>query len=93
VKESDRLAAVAAGLGTLGVEHELLPDGLRIRGRPEFTGGHIDSLGDHRIAMAFAVAGLRASAPIEIDDVLNVSTSFPGFEESARQAGLALTVL
>jgi len=93
VKESDRLAAVAAGLGTLGVEHELLSDGLRIRGRPEFAGGQIDSLGDHRIAMAFAVAALRASAPIEIDDVLNVSTSFPGFEECARQAGLGLTVL
>jgi 3-phosphoshikimate 1-carboxyvinyltransferase len=93
VKESDRLAAVAAGLGTLGVEHELLADGLRIRGRPEFAGGHIDSLGDHRIAMAFAVAALRASAPIEIDDVLNVSTSFPGFEECARRAGLDLTVL
>ena len=93
VKESDRLAAVAAGLGTLGVEHELLADGLRIRGRPEFAGGHIDSLGDHRIAMAFAVAGLRASSPIEIDDVSNVATSFPGFEECARRAGLALTVL
>jgi 3-phosphoshikimate 1-carboxyvinyltransferase len=93
VKESDRLAAVAAGLGTLGVEHELLADGLRIRGRRGFAGGHIDSLGDHRIAMAFAVAALRASAPIEIDDVLNVSTSFPGFEECARRAGLDLTVL
>jgi 3-phosphoshikimate 1-carboxyvinyltransferase len=43
--------------------------------------------------MAFAVAALRASAPIEIDDVLNVSTSFPGFEECARQAGLGLMVL
>jgi 3-phosphoshikimate 1-carboxyvinyltransferase len=93
VKESDRLAAVAAGLGTLGVEHELLADGLRIRGRPEFAGGHIDSRGDHRIAMAFAIAALRASAPIEIDDVSNVSTSFPGFEECGRRAGLDLTVL
>jgi len=93
VKESDRLAAVAAGLGMLGVEHELLADGLRIRGRPEFAGGHIDSLGDHRIAMAFAVAALRASAPIEIDDVSNVSTSFPGFEECAHRAGLRLTAL
>jgi len=93
VKESDRLAAVAAGLGTLGVEHELLPEGLRIRGRPDFGGGRIDSRGDHRIAMAFAVAALRARTPIEIDDVLNVSTSFPGFEECARRAGLGLTAL
>jgi len=93
VKESDRLAAMAAGLGVLGIEHELLPDGIRIRGRPEFSGGVIDSLGDHRIAMAFAIAALRARAPIEIEDVANVATSFPGFEECARRAGLGLTTL
>ena len=93
VKESDRLAAMAAGLATLGVEHQLLPDGLRIRGTPQFSGGRIDSLGDHRIAMAFAVAALRARAPIEIDDVANVATSFPGFEDCARQAGLGLAAL
>jgi 3-phosphoshikimate 1-carboxyvinyltransferase len=93
VKESDRLAAMAAGLATLGVEHQLLPDGLRVRGTPQFSGGHIDSLGDHRIAMAFAVAALRARAPIEIDDVANVATSFPGFGDCARQAGLGLAEL
>ncbi len=93
VKESDRLAAMAQGLATLGVEHELLPDGLRIRGADVFSGGVIDSRGDHRIAMAFAIAALRARAPIDILDVANVATSFPGFEVCARQAGLGLSTL
>ena len=93
VKESDRLAAMAAGLGVLGVEHRLLPDGLWIRGRDSLGGGEIDSRGDHRIAMAFAVAALRAHAPLEIADVANVSTSFPGFVDTARRAGLALEAL
>jgi len=90
VKESDRLAAMAAGLGQLGVEHQLLPDGLWIRGAEALTGGTIDSCGDHRIAMAFAVAALRARAPIEIQDVANVATSFPGFVGTARGAGLRI---
>jgi 3-phosphoshikimate 1-carboxyvinyltransferase len=93
VKESDRLAAMAAGLGALGIEHQLLPDGLWIRGSPSLAGGTVDSRGDHRIAMAFAVAAVRARTPIEIVDVANVATSFPGFEECARQAGLGLTRL
>jgi 3-phosphoshikimate 1-carboxyvinyltransferase len=93
VKESDRLAAMAAGLAALGVEHRLLPDGLWVRGSPSLAGGMVDSRGDHRIAMAFAVAALRARGPIEITDVANVATSFPGFEECARQAGLGLETL
>jgi 3-phosphoshikimate 1-carboxyvinyltransferase len=93
IKESDRLAAMAAGLGALGVEHRLLEDGLWIRGSRSLSGGRVDSLGDHRIAMAFAVAALRARAPVEIADVANVATSFPGFEECARQAGLGLETL
>jgi 3-phosphoshikimate 1-carboxyvinyltransferase len=93
VKESDRLAAMAAGLGALGVEHQLLPDGLWIRGAESLCGGAIDSRGDHRIAMAFAVAALRARAPIEIADVANVATSFPGFVDAARGVGLALEAL
>ncbi len=88
VKESDRLAAMAEGLTVLGVENELLEDGLRIRGGSGFGGGTIESHGDHRIAMAFAVAGLAARSPIEIRDVANVATSFPGFLEIARTAGL-----
>jgi 3-phosphoshikimate 1-carboxyvinyltransferase len=90
VKESDRLAGMAAGLTALGVENELQPDGLRIRGRAGFTSGTVDSLGDHRIAMAFAMASLRAAGPIEILDVANVATSFPGFLNTARQAGLQI---
>jgi 3-phosphoshikimate 1-carboxyvinyltransferase len=93
VKESDRLAAMAEGLGRLGVEHDLLPDGLWIRGRGGLTGGTVASHGDHRIAMAFAVASLRASGVIEILDVANVATSFPAFPASARGAGLRLEEL
>jgi 3-phosphoshikimate 1-carboxyvinyltransferase len=89
VKESDRLAVMAAGLATLGIECELAADGLAIQGGA-MRGGRIDSHGDHRIAMAFAIASLSASEPIEIDDVANVATSFPGFPELARSAGLAL---
>jgi 3-phosphoshikimate 1-carboxyvinyltransferase len=91
VKESDRIAAMSGGFQTLGVVHEVLPDGMRIEGRPEgraFGGGVIDSRGDHRVAMAFAIASLRAAAPIRIRDVDNVATSFPGFAAVARSIGL-----
>jgi len=90
VKETDRLAVMAEGLAQLGVVHELLPDGIRIEGGP-MSGGTVDSQGDHRIAMAFAVASLRASGPLEILDVANVATSFPGFVPLARAAGLLIT--
>ena len=88
VKESDRIAAMARGFDALGVEHQVLPDGMRIRGGRPFHGGTIDSRGDHRIAMAFAIASLRATAPIEILDVDNVATSFPGFAALANSVGL-----
>ncbi len=91
VKESDRIAAMSAGLRALGVAHSVLPDGMRIEGRgqgPAFGGGTVDSFGDHRIAMCFAIASLRAAGPISILDVANVATSFPGFVELARAAGL-----
>jgi 3-phosphoshikimate 1-carboxyvinyltransferase len=93
VKESDRIAAMSAGLRALGVVHEVLPDGMRIEGRgegPAFGGGEVDSVGDHRIAMSFAIASLRASQTISIRDVANVATSFPGFVELARSVGLGL---
>jgi 3-phosphoshikimate 1-carboxyvinyltransferase len=90
VKESDRIAAMARGFEALGVAHEVLPDGLRIEGGRPFRGGTVDSRGDHRIAMAFAVASLRAAAPIEILDVANVATSFPGFANLANSVGLAI---
>ncbi len=90
VKETDRLAAMAQGLSVLGVENQLLDDGLRIRGGAGFGGGTIESHGDHRIAMAFAVASLAARRTIEIRDVANVATSFPGFVQIARSAGLQI---
>jgi 3-phosphoshikimate 1-carboxyvinyltransferase len=88
VKETDRLAAMAEGLTILGVENKLQPDGLWIRGGDGFKGGTVDSHGDHRIAMSFAVASLRAKGEIEILDVANVATSFPGFVELSRSVGL-----
>jgi len=94
VKESDRLAVMSQGLAALGVEHRLLPDGMRLAGRSAagsvFRGGRIDSHGDHRIAMAFTVASLQAAADIEIVDTANVATSFPGFADLARHCGLGL---
>ena len=91
VKESDRIQVMADGLAALGVEHEVYEDGIRIVGGP-FGGGEVDSHGDHRIAMSFAMAALRASAPITIRRCANVATSFPGFAELARGAGLDLEV-
>jgi 3-phosphoshikimate 1-carboxyvinyltransferase len=91
VKESDRIQVMADGLRALGVGVSVLTDGLIIEGQGGgFTGGEIDSHGDHRIAMSFAMAGLRASAPVRIRDCANVATSFPGFLEMARQAGLQI---
>jgi 3-phosphoshikimate 1-carboxyvinyltransferase len=92
VKESDRIAAMAEGLHRLGVVVDELPDGATIRGgrlRAQ-PGTAIDSRGDHRIAMAFAVAAQAAGNPVRIEDVANVATSFPGFEALARSAGFDL---
>ncbi|HEY2633272.1 MAG TPA: 3-phosphoshikimate 1-carboxyvinyltransferase [Steroidobacteraceae bacterium] len=94
VKESDRISAMSAGLDSMGVVHRVLPDGMRIEGRgtgPAFSGGEVDSFGDHRIAMSFAVASLRAAKSISIRDVANVATSFPGFVDLARSAGLDIS--
>jgi 5-enolpyruvylshikimate-3-phosphate synthase len=97
VKESDRLAVMSEGLTQLKVRHELLADGMWLAGRPPdnvgapvFAGGRIDSHGDHRVAMSFAVASLAAADAIDIADVANVATSFPGFADLARQLGLKL---
>ena len=89
VKESDRLAAMTAGLDALNVAVEPLRDGLRIRGG-RVGGGAVDSQGDHRIAMAFAVLGARADSAVTIRDVQNVATSFPDFASTAHSAGLRL---
>ena len=93
VKETDRLAAMGQGLSALGVRIELLEDGIWIQGGEGFRGGTVDSHGDHRIAMAFAMASLRAQRPIEILDVANVATSFPGFVQLADAAGLQIEAL
>jgi 3-phosphoshikimate 1-carboxyvinyltransferase len=94
VKESDRIAAMAAGFEAMGVAHEATADGMLIEGKPDgaaFRGGEIDSRGDHRIAMAFSVASLRAAQPIAVRDTANVATSFPGFVALARSVGLDFT--
>ncbi len=93
VKETDRLAAMGEGLSTLGVRNELLDDGIWIQGGDGFSGGTVDSHGDHRIAMAFAMASLRARGPIEVLDVANVATSFPGFVQLAASVGLQIEAL
>ncbi|WP_323844656.1 bifunctional prephenate dehydrogenase/3-phosphoshikimate 1-carboxyvinyltransferase [Microbulbifer magnicolonia] len=95
VKESDRIQAMADGLRILGVNAEPTPDGIVIQGAGEgaaFGGGTVDSLGDHRIAMSFAVASLRARDTIRILHCANVATSFPNFAELATKAGLKLQV-
>jgi len=71
---------------------EEAPDGLVIRGGARLGGGTIESHGDHRIAMAFAVAAQMADGDVLIRDVANVATSFPGFDELARGAGFGLEV-
>ncbi|MGH8744813.1 MAG: 3-phosphoshikimate 1-carboxyvinyltransferase [Burkholderiales bacterium] len=89
VKESDRIQAMTDGLLALGIKAIPAPDGIRIFGGT-YNGGAIDSRGDHRIAMAFAIAALRASGPITIRDCANVATSFPGFVVLAGQAGIKI---
>ena len=93
VKESDRIQVMADGLQALGVTAEATPDGIRIEGRDRIGGGDINSHGDHRIAMAFSIASLRAYQDIVIHDCENVSTSFPGFVELAGQAGLNIEIV
>ena len=88
VKESDRIRSIAVNLRRMGAEVEEFDDGLDVPGGQSLHGAEIDSGGDHRIAMAFAIASLRAGAPLEILDVANVATSFPGFVGTARHAGL-----
>lgn len=90
VKESDRIQVMADGLAACGVKTTVTHDGIIIDGQP-IGGGVVDSHGDHRIAMAFAVASLRASAAIEIHDCANVATSFPGFVALAREVGLQIS--
>jgi 3-phosphoshikimate 1-carboxyvinyltransferase len=89
VKESDRIAAMATGLRELGIRVDEAPDGAAIHGG-RFTGGEIDSRGDHRIAMSFVVAAQLASAPVDVLDCANVATSFPGFVDLAQGIGIGV---
>jgi 3-phosphoshikimate 1-carboxyvinyltransferase len=93
VKESDRIGAMAAGLSALGARAQALPDGMVITGCDELNGGEVDSHGDHRIAMAFAVAALRCRADVTVRDCANVATSFPGFASLIGQCGLGLEIV
>lgn len=86
VKESDRIQVMADGLHALGVDATPTADGIVIQGG-EIAGGRVDSGGDHRIAMAFTMAALRARGEIFIDDCANVNTSFPRFAELAAAVG------
>ena len=82
---------MADGLNTLGVQASPTADGIVIKGG-QIGSGRVASHGDHRISMAFAVASLRASGTVIIEDCDNVNTSFPGFSDLARHAGFDLTV-
>jgi 3-phosphoshikimate 1-carboxyvinyltransferase len=91
VKESDRIRAMAAALRAVGASARETADGMVIEGGG-IAGGDVASLGDHRIAMAFAIASLVSDGPIRIADTGPVATSFPGFVETAARAGLAIHV-
>lgn len=94
VKESDRIQAMVDGLQILGVDAQGTEDGAIIKGfgsGGSFNGGEVDSVDDHRIAMSFTIASLRASAPILVKDCANVATSFPGFVELASGCGIQVS--
>ena len=90
VKESDRIAAVVQGLATLGIDAVEYPDGMDVTGGT-FGSGSIESFGDHRIAMAFAVAGCISEGSVEIRDAGNIRTSFPNFLSLANSIGMNIS--
>jgi 3-phosphoshikimate 1-carboxyvinyltransferase len=93
VKESDRIAAMAAGLKACAVTFEELEDGLIIEGNGSAPkgGGHIETHLDHRIAMSFLIMGLAAKEPVTIDDGRVMETSFPGFVDLLTSLGARMT--
>ncbi len=89
-KESDRIATMVAGLRALGVQAQERPDGAVIDGSAALSGGVVESHGDHRVAMAFAIASLFARDDIVIHETAEIATSFPDFVRTTRQIGLSL---
>jgi len=89
VKESDRISTMATGLRRLGIAVDEAPDGATIHGG-RIDAGEVESDGDHRVAMAFAVAAQCARGEVRVGDVANVATSFPGFAALARSTGFGL---
>jgi len=88
-KESDRIATMATGLAAAGIELETFEDGIEIRGG-QLQGTSVESHGDHRIAMSFAIAALRAAGSMRINGAATIATSFPTFTALARAVGLGL---
>jgi 5-enolpyruvylshikimate-3-phosphate synthase len=86
VKESDRIAAMSDGLRNLGIKVDESEDGAVVHGG-QFSGGTVQSHGDHRIAMSLAIAGTVANEPVVVEDVAAVDTSFPGFCASMASIG------
>jgi len=93
IKESDRLCSMANALTALGIPVQELPDGLVIEGRGEFSGGTVDSVKDHRIAMSAAVAAAKACSPIIILDAQAAEKSYPRFYQDYQALGGMLHVL
>jgi 3-phosphoshikimate 1-carboxyvinyltransferase len=91
VKESDRIAAMATGLRALGITIEESDDGAVVHGGL-FTGGRVESFGDHRIAMSLTIAATVAAGPVTVCGVDSVSTSFPGFTELMADLGIKIGV-
>lgn len=91
VKETDRIQAMADGLSILGIDCQPTPDGIEIVGG-QLGGGTVESCGDHRIAMSFTIAALRASDEITVNNCANVATSFPNFTDLAQSVGISLEI-
>ena len=93
VKESDRIATTCAMLRAFGVPVQERADGFTVEGGHPLAGARVDSAGDHRIAMAAAVAALTATGPTRIDDTDNVATSFPSFAATVGALGAELRTM
>ena len=89
LKESDRIQAMAEGLTRMGVACTTTEDGMRVTGGA-LTGGEVDSYGDHRVAMAFAIAGIGAMTPVTVKNCANIATSFPAFFHTCKQLGIRI---